>query len=126
LGGLKKIEPDDAIGPQELAKAANSRLELCRLEQRFFKTPHQISFELLLYLVANHGEVKLADAYNYLAATDASIRQHLRSLEELGLLIVKNHVKDQRARRIIMTKHGYETFTQYLEGLRTMNDSPNI
>ena len=98
---------------EELAKAAKFRLELCRLERRYFKTSHQIAFELLLYLVSNRGEANLSDVYNYFSATDAVIRQHLRSLENAGFLTVKNHVEDQRARKLFITSFGLDIFSKY-------------
>jgi DNA-binding MarR family transcriptional regulator len=108
------VKGDDRNPDQEaLAKAAKFRLELCRLERRYFKTSHQIAFELLLYLVSNHGEANLSDVYNYFSATDAVIRQHLRSLENAGLLTVKNHVEDQRARKLFVTPVGLDIFASY-------------
>ncbi len=98
---------------EELANAAKFRLELCRLERRYFKTSHQIAFELLLYLVSSHGEANLSDVYNSFSATDAVIRQHLRSLENAGLLTVKNHVEDQRARKLFITPLGRDIFASY-------------
>ncbi len=87
------------------------------LEQFIFKSRTHTSIEILIFLAENHFNAKLSAIYETTQATDASVRQHLRALEQLNFIRQSNDGVDGRAKTISMTDYGQEQLALYAREL---------
>jgi DNA-binding MarR family transcriptional regulator len=100
-----------------IAMLATRRRKIMELEQSIFKSRTHTSIEILIFLAENRFSAKLAAIYEKTQATDASVRQHLRALEQLNFVRQMNDEDDGRAKSIAMTTYGREQLELYASEL---------
>ena len=101
-------------------RQARVRLSIAALERSFFKTSSQTSFEIIVYLTANGGSASVSALYRDLAATEVSIRKHLRGLQELNFVAVETEASDQRMKNVVVTASGIKLMCKYTLALKEM------
>jgi DNA-binding MarR family transcriptional regulator len=107
-------EKNDNFSISEIAKR---RKRLIEVEQKIFKSRTHTSIEILIFLAENDFNAKLSAVYDYTQATDASVRQHLRALEKLKLIIQVKDIIDGRAKTIQMTDYGKRQMAAYASAI---------
>lgn len=101
-------------------RQAQVRLSIASLERLYFKTSSQTSFEIIVYLTANGGSASVSALYKDLAATEVSIRKHLRGLQDLNFVAVETEAADQRVKKVVVTASGIKLMCKYTLALKTM------
>lgn len=101
-------------------RQAQVRLSIASLERLYFKTSSQTSFEIIVYLTANGGSSSVSSLYKDLAATEVSIRKHLRGLQELDFVTVETEPTDQRVKHVVVTEQGIKLMCKYTLALKEM------
>ena len=99
-------------------KQVQVRLSVASLERLYFTTTAQTSFEIIVYLTANGGSASVSSLYKDLAATEVSIRKHLRGLQELNLVAVETEISDQRVKNVVVTASGIKLMCKYTLALK--------
>ena len=107
----------DNLNETAIAILAARRRKIMELEQSIFKSRTHTSIEILIFLAENHFNAKLAAIYETTQATDASVRQHLRALEQLNFVRQMNDKEDGRAKSITMTDYGCKQLELYAREL---------
>ena len=103
-----------------LHQQAKVRLSIASLERLYFKTSSQTSFEILVYLTAHGGSASVSSLYRDMAATEVSIRKHLRGLQELNFVAVETEPSDQRVKKVVVTASGIKLMGKYTLALKNM------
>ena len=101
-------------------RQARLRLSIASLERLYFKTSAQTSFEIIVYLTANGGSASVSSLYKDMAATEVSIRKHLRDLQELNFVAVETEISDQRVKNVVVTASGIKLMCKYTLALKDM------
>ena len=101
-------------------RQAQIRLSIASLERLYFKTSSQTSFEIIVYLTANGGSASVSSLYKDWAATEVSIRKHLRGLQELNFVAVETEPSDQRVKNVVVTANGIKLMGNYTLALKNM------
>jgi DNA-binding MarR family transcriptional regulator len=101
-------------------RQAQIRLSIASLERLYFKTSSQTSFEIIVYVTANGGSASVSSLYKDLAATEVSIRTHLRGLQELNFVAVETEPSDQRVKNVVVTANGIKLMGKYTLALKNM------
>lgn len=101
----------------DISDLATRRRKIMELEQSIFKSRTHTSIEILIFLAENRFTAKLSAIYETTQATDASVRQHLRALEQLDFVRQRSDDDDGRAKTINMTDHGREQLKLYASEL---------
>jgi DNA-binding MarR family transcriptional regulator len=101
-------------------RQARLRLSIASLERLYFKTSAQTSFEIIVYLTANGGSASVSSLYKDMAATEVSIRKHLRDLQELNFVAVETEPSDQRVKNVVVTASGIKLMCKYTLALKNM------
>jgi len=104
----------------EISAFAARRRKIMDLEQAIFKSRTHTSLEILILIAENHFSAKLSAIYETTKATDASVRQHLRALEQLNFIHQKTDESDGRAKSIVMTEYGQEQLKHYTQELSAL------
>ena len=100
-----------------ISEVAKRRKKLIEIEHSIFKSRTHTSIEILIFLAENEFKAKLSAIYDYTKATDASVRQHLRSLEKLKLIAQVKDAMDGRAKSIQMTEFGKKQMAAYAKAI---------
>jgi DNA-binding MarR family transcriptional regulator len=101
-------------------RQAQVRLSIASLERLYFKTSSQTSFEIIVYVTAHGGSASVSSLYKDLAATEVSIRKHLRGLQELNFVAVETEPTDQRVKNVVVTASGITLMGKYTLALKNM------
>ena len=101
-------------------RQARLRLSIASLERLYFKTSAQTSFEIIVYLTAKGGSASVSSLYKDMAATEVSIRKHLRDLQELNFVAVETEPSDQRVKNVVVTASGIKLMFKYTLALKNM------
>lgn len=107
----------EKLNGTEISEIAKRRRKLIEIEQTIFKSRTHTSIEILVFLAENNFASKLSSIYENARATDASVRQHLRSLEKLKFIVQLHDGEDGRTKSITMTDYGKEQLALYAKEL---------
>ncbi len=95
------------------------RLAFAQCEKKIFKTPTQISLEIILFIKSNGDKVAMREIFKNIPSTAQTINVHLVALKKAEMIEYSNSETDLRQKYVLLTPKSNQLLVDYLNEIKT-------